>query len=156
MVAAFAISDELGLSTVQMGFIFSAFAWTYSALQIPGGIMVDYVRPRILYPIILTLWSLATLVQGFVNSITALIGCRAAIGIFEAPSYPANNKIVTSWFPEQERASAIAVYTSGQIHWLGFSHASIGLDSKLFGMARAIHCVWPDRDHMGCYLVLFL
>lgn len=119
-VAAFAISDELKLSTVQMGFIFSAFAWTYSALQIPGGIMVDFVRPRILYPILLTLWSAATLVQGFINSLAAFIGCRAAIGIFEAPSYPANNKIVTSWFPENERASAIAVYTSGQFIGLAF------------------------------------
>ncbi len=119
-VAAFAISDDLGLSSVQMGLIFSAFAWTYSALQIPGGILVDVVKPRVLYPILLTLWSLATLVQGFINSLTAFIGCRAAIGVFEAPSYPANNKIVTSWFPESERASAIAVYTSGQFIGLAF------------------------------------
>lgn len=119
-VAAGAISNDLGLSTVQMGLIFSAFAWTYSSLQIPGGIIVDFVRPRILYPIILVLWSVATLIQGFVNSIGALIGCRAAIGAFEAPSYPCNNKIVTSWFPENERASAIAVYTSGQFIGLAF------------------------------------
>ncbi len=119
-VAAFAISDELGLSTVQMGLVFSAFAWTYSALQIPGGVLVDRVRPRILYPIMLMLWSLSTLVQGFISSLTALIGCRAAVGVFEAPSYPCNNKIVTNWFPENERASAIAVYTSGQFIGLAF------------------------------------
>ncbi len=119
-VAAFAISDELELSTVQMGLVFSAFAWTYSALQIPGGILVDRVKPRLLYSIILSLWSLATLVQGFISSLAALIGCRAAIGIFEAPAYPANNKIVTSWFPENERASAIAIYTSGQFVGLAF------------------------------------
>lgn len=119
-VAAAAISEDLELTKVQMGLIFSAFAWTYSSLQIPGGIIVDYVRPRVLYPIILVLWSLATLAQGFVNSLAALIGCRAAIGAFEAPSYPCNNKIVTSWFPEKERASAIAVYTSGQFIGLAF------------------------------------
>ena len=119
-VAAAAISEELSLTTVQMGLIFSAFAWTYSSLQIPGGIIVDYVKPRILYPFMLVLWSLATLVQGFVGSLAALIGCRAAIGAFEAPSYPCNNKIVTSWFPEKERASAIAVYTSGQFIGLAF------------------------------------
>jgi len=119
-VAAAAISEEMSLTTIQMGLIFSAFAWTYSSLQIPGGILVDYIRPRILYPIILTLWSIATLMQAFVNSIGALIGCRAAIGMFEAPSYPCNNKIVTSWFPEKERASAIAVYTSGQFIGLAF------------------------------------
>ncbi|NHN38380.1 MFS transporter [Pseudomaricurvus alcaniphilus] len=119
-VAATALSEDLELSAVQIGLIFSAFAWTYSALQIPGGIFVDVVRPRILYPIILTAWSCATLLQGFANSFLALLGCRMSIGLFEAPSYPVNNKIVTSWFPEQERASAIAVYTSGQFIGLAF------------------------------------
>lgn len=119
-VAASAITGELGLTKIQMGLIFSAFAWTYSSLQIPGGIIVDYVKPRILYPILLVLWSISTLIQGFVGSLAALIGCRAAIGAFEAPSYPCNNKIVTSWFPEKERASAIAVYTSGQFIGLAF------------------------------------
>ncbi|KZS38838.1 glucarate transporter [Aquimarina aggregata] len=119
-VAASAITSELGLTKVQMGLIFSAFAWSYSSLQIPGGIVVDYVKPRILYPFMMILWSIVTLVQGFVGSLGALIGCRIAIGAFEAPSYPCNNKIVTSWFPEKERASAIAVYTSGQFIGLAF------------------------------------
>ena len=119
-IAAFAIREELGISTIQMGIIFSAFAWTYSILQIPGGIMVDKVKARILYPIVLILWSVATLIQGFINSLSAFIGLRAAIGVFETPSYPLNNKIVTSWFPEKERASAIAIYTSGQFIGLAF------------------------------------
>ncbi|MGB3801296.1 MAG: MFS transporter [Lewinella sp.] len=119
-VAAAAISEDLNLTKVQLGFIFSAFGLTYSLLQIPGGILADHVRPRLLYPIILVLWSLATLLQGVVSSLAALIGLRASIGVFEAPSYPMNNRIVTSWFPEQERASAIAVYTSGQFIGLAF------------------------------------
>lgn len=132
-VAASALREELNLTTVQMGLIFSAFAWTYSSLQIPGGIIVDYVRPRILYPFMLVLWSIATLVQGLVNSIGALIGCRAAVGLFEAPSYPCNNKIVTSWFPEKERASAIAVYTSGQFIGLAFLTPALILIQSYMG-----------------------
>ncbi|PPK85029.1 ACS family D-galactonate transporter-like MFS transporter [Neolewinella xylanilytica] len=119
-VAAAAISEDLNLTKVQLGLIFSAFGLTYSLLQIPGGILADHVRPRLLYPIILVLWSLATLLQGLVSSLAALIGLRASIGVFEAPSYPMNNRIVTGWFPEQERASAIAVYTSGQFIGLAF------------------------------------
>ena len=52
-VAASALSDELSLSAVQMGIIFSAFGWTYSIFQIPGGLTVDLVKIRILYPFIL-------------------------------------------------------------------------------------------------------
>jgi len=113
-IAAAALKEELGINAIQMGYIFSAFGWTYSLLQIPGGIVADKVKSRILYPVLMTFWSIATLFQGMINSFAALIGLRASIGIFEAPSYPINNLVVTRWFPENERASAIATYTSGQ------------------------------------------
>ncbi|MDO6470461.1 MFS transporter [Maribacter sp. 1_MG-2023] len=119
-IAAGAIKEELGITAIQMGYIFSAFGWTYSLLQIPGGIVADKVKSRILYPLIMVLWSIATLVQGLVNSFTALLGLRTSIGMFEAPSYPINNLIVTRWFPENERASAIATYTSGQFLGMAF------------------------------------
>lgn len=132
-VAAAALTEELSLTSVQMGLIFSAFGWTYSILQIPGGITVDLVKTRILYPFILIMWSLATLVQGMVSSFAALIGCRMAIGAFEAPSYPCNNKIITTWFPENERASAIAVYTSGQFIGLAFLMPFLAIIQNNFG-----------------------
>lgn len=132
-VAASALSEELSLTSVQMGLVFSAFGWTYSILQIPGGIAVDVVKTRFLYPFILVAWSIATLVQGFISSFAALIGCRMAIGVFEAPSYPCNNKIVTSWFPENERASAIAVYTSGQFIGLAFLMPLLVVIQNYFG-----------------------
>ncbi|WP_431307732.1 MFS transporter [Agaribacter marinus] len=132
-VAATALSDELELSTVQMGLIFSAFGWTYSIFQIPGGITVDLIKIRILYPFILTAWSIATIVQGFVSSFAALIGCRMAIGVFEAPSFPCNNKVVTQWFNEDERAGAIAVYTSGQFIGLAFLFPVLAIIQEYYG-----------------------
>ncbi|SES97610.1 MFS transporter [Thalassotalea agarivorans] len=132
-VAASAMSADLALTPIEMGLIFSAFAWTYSIMQIPGGMIVDVVKVRILYPFILIAWSLATLVQGLVSSLSALIGCRMAIGLFEAPSYPANNKIVTQWFDTQERAGAIAVYTSGQFIGLAFLMPVLALIQSYFG-----------------------
>ncbi len=119
-VAASAISNDLQLNSVQLGLIFSAFGWTYAALQIPGGIMVDRFGPRLLYTVSLIAWSIVTLMQGFINGFAGLFGLRLATGTFEAPAYPANNRIVTSWFPDNERASAIAVYTSGQFIGLAF------------------------------------
>lgn len=132
-VAASALTQDLELSSVQLGLIFSAFGWTYSIFQIPGGISVDLVKVRILYPVILTAWSLATLIQGLVNSFAALIACRMAIGVFEAPSYPCNNKIVTQWFPESERGSAIAIYTSGQFIGLAFLLPVLAIIQSYFG-----------------------
>lgn len=119
-VAAPALSKDLELSSVELGLIFSAFGWTYAALQIPGGLIADKYGPRILYAVCLVTWSLATLCQGFVKGFVSLFGFRLATGAFEAPSYPINNRIVTSWFPENERASAIALYVSGQFIGLAF------------------------------------
>ncbi|MGI8634125.1 MAG: MFS transporter, partial [Segetibacter sp.] len=119
-VAAAAISKELQLTPVQLGLIFSAFGWTYAALQIPGGLLVDRVKPKILYAICLVSWSVVTLLQGVIQGFGMLFGLRLATGAFEAPSYPINNRIVTTWFPDQERASAIATYTSGQFIGLAF------------------------------------
>jgi ACS family D-galactonate transporter-like MFS transporter len=119
-VAAAAISQDLQLNSVQLGLIFSAFGWTYAALQIPGGLLVDRFGPRLLYAVSLVTWSLATFFQGFMRGFAGLFALRLATGAFEAPAFPTNNRIVTSWFPDHERASAIAMYTSGQFIGLAF------------------------------------
>lgn len=119
-IAAPAMRAELGIDTVEMGWILSAFGWTYAFCQIPGGWLVDRVPPRFFYPIILILWSLATVCLGVVGSVAALIAIRLCIGVLEAPSYSINNQVVTSWFPDRERAGAIGFYTSGQFVGLAF------------------------------------
>ena len=119
-VAASGLGSELKLSSVELGLIFSAFGWSYAALQIPGGLVADRIIPRILYGACLITWSLATIAQGFASGFASLFGFRLATGAFEAPSYPINNRIVTSWFPDHERASAIALFVSGQFIGLAF------------------------------------
>lgn len=42
------------------------------------------------------------------------------VGALEAPSYPINIRVVTTWFPERERATAVGFYTSGQFVGLAF------------------------------------
>jgi ACS family D-galactonate transporter-like MFS transporter len=114
------LTRTLNLSPVKLGFVLSGFGWTYAALQIPSGWLVDRVHPRFLYGCILGLWSLATLSLGLAGSFAVLLLLRLAVGAFEAPAYPINNRVVTTWFGEDERAGAIAVYTSGQYVGLGF------------------------------------
>jgi MFS transporter, ACS family, D-galactonate transporter len=119
-VAGSRISSELHLDSIRMGAIFSAFSWTYATLQIPGGLLADRFGARILYSVILILWSLVTISLSFAIGFGMIIILRMLIGAFEAPAYPINNRIVTAWFPENERAGAIATYTSGQFIGLAF------------------------------------
>lgn len=119
-VASAEIQKEFGITKAQMGYVFSAFSWTYAVLQIPGGRFLDRVGSKLTYFIAIMGWSVATLLQGFASGLGSLIGLRALTGLFEAPAFPTNNRIVTSWFPERERAGAVGFYTSGQFVGLAF------------------------------------
>lgn len=119
-IAAPGIASQFGLTPADMGWIFSAWGWAYAACQIPGGWLADRVPPRRLAALLVCTWSLATLALGFASGFATLIALRFAIGLLEAPSYPINNRVVTTWFPESQRARAIATYTSAQFVGLAF------------------------------------
>ncbi|HEY2620315.1 MAG TPA: MFS transporter [Acetobacteraceae bacterium] len=119
-IAAPSIASEFGLHPVQLGVVFSAFGWTYTPLQIPGGWLVDRVHPRVLYPLTILFWSIATLSLGLSTGLAMLIVLRMTVGLFEVPSFLMNNRIATTWFGERERATCIAVYTSAEFVGLAF------------------------------------
>ncbi len=119
-IAAPALKVDFQLEPVQLELVFSAFSWTYTPFQLPGGWLVDRVHPRILYPAIIMLWSLATLSFGWANGLVSLIALRMAVGFFEVPTFLINNRIATTWFGEKERATCIAVYTAAESVGLAF------------------------------------
>jgi len=119
-VAAPAIASDFRIDPVQLGVIFSAFSWTYTSFQLPGGWLVDRIHPRILYPLIIMLWSFATLTTGLANGLVALVAIRMAVGFFEVPTFLINNRIATTWFGEKDRATCIAVYTAAESVGLAF------------------------------------
>jgi ACS family D-galactonate transporter-like MFS transporter len=119
-VAQPAIAKELSITPEMMGLIFSAFSWTYALAQVPGGMLLDRLGSRLTYALSLGLWSLATMVHGLMTSVTGLFSARLALGLAEAPCFPANSRILSTWFPQTERARANGVYSVGQYIGLGF------------------------------------
>jgi len=119
-IAAPFLSKDLALSATEMGLVFSAFSWSYAALQIPGGIFLDRFGTRFTYFIAVFFWSAFTAIMGLVGSLRTLLVTRVAVGIFEAPCFPANSRILATWFPQHERARANGVYSFGQYVGLGF------------------------------------
>ncbi|WP_412094134.1 MFS transporter [Bacillus atrophaeus] len=120
-IVAPSIQASLNLSPALLGVIFSAFSWTYTAMQIPGGLILDKFGSKVTYGVSLLIWSLFTGFQAFANSFAFLFGCRLLIGFSESPAFPANNRIVTTWFPRKERAFATGVYTAGEYVGLAFA-----------------------------------
>lgn len=119
-IAGPAIRKALGLSPVEMGFVFSAFAWSYVAAQLPGGWLLDRFGSKITYFFSIFLWSLFTLLTGAVGFLTgaaavgALFALRFLVGAAEAPSFPGNSRITSAWFPTHERGLASALFNSAQ------------------------------------------
>jgi MFS transporter, ACS family, D-galactonate transporter len=119
-IAAPSIRHEFGISPATMGFVFSAFSWSYLVFQIPGGVVLDRFGTRIVYTIALIGWSAFTILQGFTAGVTSFFVARLGLGAFEAPCFPANSNVVGMWFPRHERGKAIGVYTAAEYVGLGF------------------------------------
>ena len=119
-IAGSAASKDLGLSPIQMGYILSAFAWSYVIGQIPGGALLDRFGTKRVYTIAIALWSTFTLMQGFSGLITGglvftvLFGLRFMVGLAESPSFPGNARLVAAWFPNAERGTASAIFNATQ------------------------------------------
>ena len=122
-VAGVALQQEFNLSATQLGVLFSAFTWAYAIAQVPVGVLLDKIGPRLLYAGAIVIWGLFTFIMAFSAhgvfatasaSFAFLIVCRVFIGIAEGPAYPCNTKIASLWFPNKERARAISTYSSAQ------------------------------------------
>ncbi|MBN3786542.1 MFS transporter [Burkholderia sp. Ac-20353] len=119
-IAGSAIKNSMGLSSVEMGYVFSAFAWSYVIAQLPGGWLLDRFGSKVTYFFSILLWSVFTLFQGTVGFLTggaavaALFALRLLVGAAEAPSFPGNSRITSAWFPTHERGLASAIFNSAQ------------------------------------------
>ena len=131
-IAGTEVAKELQLSAVSMGYIFSAFGWAYLLMQIPGGWLLDRYGSKKVYTYSLFFWSLFTFLQGFVDVFplawagVSMFIMRFMLGFSEAPSFPANARIVAAWFPTKERGTASAIFNSAQ-------YFSLALFSPLLG-----------------------
>jgi ACS family glucarate transporter-like MFS transporter len=119
-IAGPSLSKELHLDPVAMGYVFSAFGWSYVIAQVPGGWLLDRFGSRWVYTFSIVIWSAFTMMQGWIGffsggaAVAALFALRFLVGFAEAPSFPANARIVAAWFPSSERGTASAFFNSGQ------------------------------------------
>lgn len=119
-IAGASLADEMGLGHAQMGWLFSAFAWAYMLLQLPGGLAIDRFGSIRVLGLAIVAWSLFTGLIGTVAmmpvglAFVAVFALRFLVGAAEAPCFPANSKIVSMWFPTAERGTATAIFNSSQ------------------------------------------
>jgi D-galactonate transporter len=120
-IAAPLIRQELGLDAAAMGLVLSAFFWTYAAMQLPAGWIIDRIGVRLSLALAVGWWSLFTITTGFARGISQFIGARLMLGVGEAASLPSFTKVAFNWFPRRERAIACSIFNSGSTAGTAFS-----------------------------------
>jgi ACS family glucarate transporter-like MFS transporter len=107
-VAAKFMMPDLGLTELQMGFVFGAYSWGYALFQLPGGLFGEAVGARRALAVTALLWVVITLFTGlapgsWIVSTTAVLVClvvlRFLLGVFQAPLYPIVGGVIAEWFP---------------------------------------------------------
>jgi len=113
-ILALEIKRDLGLTDSDMGFLGgAAFAVFYALFGIPLGRLADNWSRVKLLSIGLALWSTMTALSGFARSQLTLTLARMGVGIGEATASPTAYSLISDYFPKRQRATALAIYSSG-------------------------------------------
>jgi MFS transporter, ACS family, D-galactonate transporter len=112
-IAAPMLKDELGISPEQLGWLLSAFFWTYASVQIVAGWLVDRFDVKYVLATGFALWSVATAITGFLHGLAALMVVRVVLGAGESVAFPAFSKVVPRLYPEERRAFANSLIAIG-------------------------------------------
>ncbi|MCC7008997.1 MAG: MFS transporter [Acidobacteria bacterium] len=102
------ISQDLGLSRVELGWALAIFGYAYAAFEIPGGWLADRIGPRKVLMRIVLWWSTFTAATGWAAGATSLILVRGLFGAGEAGAFPSITRTLTGWLPKGERERAQA------------------------------------------------
>jgi MFS family permease len=112
-VASKPIADELGLSPVALGYLFSSFLWAYVLMMLPGGRLIDRFGPHNIAAVASAVWSVAQMLTGAAVGFFTMLLTRLGLGIGEAPFAPVTYRSVGLWGPITERGTAIAAISAG-------------------------------------------
>jgi len=113
-ILAVDIKADLGLTDADMGFLGgAAFAVFYALFGIPLGRLADNWSRVKLLSIGLALWSTMTALSGFARDQMTLTFARMGVGVGEATASPTAYSLISDYFPKKQRATALAIYSSG-------------------------------------------
>ena len=123
------LTDELGLSAASLGLLTSAYFLAFGAAQIPVGIALDRFGPRRVEAALLLLAALGSALFATADSLGALAGARALVGLGVSACLMAALKGFALWYPPERQSSMIGfIMAAGS---LGALTASVPLEAVL-------------------------
>lgn len=108
------IKAELNLTDTQLGLMGGlAFALFYTALGIPIAWLADRKNRTWIITVSLAVWSGFTAMCGAAQNFWQLFGARVGVGVGEAGGVAPSYSLISDYFPPQERARALAIFSFG-------------------------------------------
>ena len=107
------ISEDLGLTKTDYAIILNVFTFAYAFGQSIFGKIFDWIGTRLGFVLSIVVWSAATMLHAFANSLTSFAVFRGLLGVSEAGNWPGATKANAEWFPINERALAQGIFNSG-------------------------------------------
>lgn len=149
------IQNDLGLTAVELGTAFSAFALAYALFEIPGGWLGDRIGPRRVLMRIVVAWSTFTAATGYAWNAVSLVVLRFLFGAGEAGCFPNLTRAFMNWLPVEERTRAQAImWLSARwagaltplmviwvMTWLSWRNTFV-----VFGLLGVAWAVWFHRE----------
>jgi len=104
------ISAELGLSRVEMGYVFSAFAVAYAAFGVPAAWWADRDGARRVLTRMVLWWSLFTMATAGAWNFLSMVVIRFLFGMGEAGAWPSVSRVYSRWIPAGERGRIQGIF----------------------------------------------
>ena len=104
------MNKDLGMTASFAGLVAGIFFIGYIFLQIPGGQIAERYSAKKFIAWTIVVWGGFAAITGFVRDPIQLLIIRFILGVAEGGVYPAILALIGHWFPNHERARAIAFF----------------------------------------------
>ncbi|MGB6724445.1 MAG: MFS transporter [Terracidiphilus sp.] len=112
-VMAPVLLQQFRISATSYSQIVFAFMLAYTFMNGVSGRLLDRLGTRIGYGLTIAFWSGAEILNAFSAGALSLGFFQFLLGVGEAGNYPAGVKLITEWFPSEERSHASGIFNSG-------------------------------------------
>jgi len=131
-----AIRKDLGLSAVEMGWVFTAFQLAYGLFEVPTGRWADRVGTRSVLARIVIWWSALTAATAVAFNYPVMLGVRFLFGAGEAGAWPCVARTFSRWIPRTERGRVQGIFFAG-------AHLVAGLTPAVIVGGGLLGSGWP-------------
>ena len=107
------LKSEYSWTNSDFASLLIVFRLAYTIMQGVGGRFLDEVGSRLGFALVVAFYSLVAMATSFAQGLASFRIFRFLLGLGEGPNFPGAAKTVAEWFPNRERAWAVALFDSG-------------------------------------------